>query len=171
MKGDDLFAETETDARSGGLGGEEGYKDPFGYFRKHSFSIIGNNQRYAFSDGLGTDLHACVRRMDAGFGSILQQVDEDLFHLSPVGQEGEAGRCCEVKEGRRVEPPQVVEEGLNRDLFPDGRSNPSQFAIVFHEFQQSLAAAVNDFQSFLYMRSGTFVVWILPASLAQSLSQ
>ena len=99
MKGDDLFAETETDARSGGLGGEEGYKDPFGYFRKHSFSIIGNNQRYAFSDGLGTDLHACVRRMDAGFGSILQQVDEDLFHLSPVGQEGEAGRCSEVKEG------------------------------------------------------------------------
>ena len=95
MKGDDLFAETETDARSGGLGGEEGYKDPFGYFRKHSLSVIGNNQRYAFSDGLGTDLHACVRRMDAGFGSTLQQVDKSSLPQRPKRQINGSGEWCE----------------------------------------------------------------------------
>ena len=78
-----LAGQCEADARTSGLGGEEGDEDTFLHFGLDAGAIVCHAEEDT-SGGSDT----CREGDTTGFvlASVLDQVDEHLFHLSFVGQ-------------------------------------------------------------------------------------
>ena len=92
VQGDNLAAQTQSDARTVGLGRKERYKDAFTHFRQDTFAVVAYGETYLF--GLKTSMYPDfrIRTIAAGFPGIFQQIQKDLFHLSSVGIPGSAVR-------------------------------------------------------------------------------
>lgn len=108
-----LAGQCEADARTAGLGGEEGDEDAFLHLGLDAGAIICHAKEDAARGG-----DTCREANTMGFvlAGVLDQVDEHLLHLPFVGQEAERGRGrCEM---------QVVVFGLHEadDIFQQGSS-------------------------------------------------
>ena len=85
---DNLPTETETDAGTSGLGGEEGDESVLQYVGWHTTSVVADEKPHPrpLSEERG-ELRFDLYLGGAAFECVFDKVNEDLLYLSAVGQQ------------------------------------------------------------------------------------
>ena len=141
---DNLLAQAQAYAGTLWLGGEERYENTIHDLWEYALAMVAHGDfNIAVGHSVGIEFNDAI----AGFGCILDKVDEHLHQLSWVGIHLKSGGGDIATKPVAIELLQVAEIFLNRYGLYLWLGDACKFAVILDKLQQSLATAVYHGQS------------------------